>query len=302
MCIRDRSRPRISVVLPTMNEPHVGEIIERIKNTLRDYPLEIIVVDRSSDMTPDIARQAGARIVFQRGRGYGDAYIQGFREVTGDIVVMLDPDGTYLPEEIPRLLEPILRDEADIVIGNRWANMKPGAMSSVNRFGNRFLTWLLNFLYHMDISDSQSGMRAIRREALDGLQLCHPGMPLASEMIIEARKNNLRICEVPITYEKRLGETKQRIINGFLIAAETLRLLRDYNPLLFFGCASFVFFLISFIFGATSIYTYIATGSLRTPGRAILSAMFFNSGVVLLMFALLLDLQVKLIRNSPPTR
>lgn len=295
----EREKSTISVILPTLNEPAVGEIIRRIRKSLSDHNLkEIIVVDRSTDETPNIARKEGAKIVFQKGIGYGDAYLQGFKEVTGDIIVIMDPDGTYLPEEIPLLLEPIYNEEADLVIGNRWANMKKNAMTPLNKFGNKFLTFLLNKLYSLDIKDSQSGMRAIRKDKLDLLDLYHPGMALASEMIIESTKKHLRICEIPITYDIREGQTKQKVINGFVIAGETIRLLRDFSPLTLFGSIALIFLLLSVIFSITPIYNYFKYGTLATPGRAILAAMFFNSGVVLGMFALMLDLLVKEIKAS----
>lgn len=295
----EREKSTISVILPTLNEPAVGEIIRRIRKSLSDHNLkEIIVVDRSTDETPNIARKEGAKIVFQKGIGYGDAYLQGFKEVTGDIIVIMDPDGTYLPEEIPLLLEPIYNEEADIVIGNRWANMKKNAMTPLNKFGNKFLTFLLNKLYSLDIKDSQSGMRAIRKDKLDLLDLYHPGMALASEMIIEATKKHLRICEVPITYDIREGQTKQNVLNGFVIAGETIRLLRDFSPLTLFGSIAFISLLLSVIFSISPIYNYLKYGTLTTPGRAILAAMFFNSAVVLAMFALMLDLLVKEIKAA----
>src|SRR4030042_5871767 len=138
--------PKVSVILPTKNEPSVGQVIERIKNTLN---CEIIVVDASEDETAEKARKAGAKVILQRGIGYGDAYIQGFKYSKGDIIVMMDADSTYATEEIPNVVKPIIDNEADFVLGNRFSkNMK---MKGLHKFGNRIITSLLNSLYKINI-------------------------------------------------------------------------------------------------------------------------------------------------------
>ncbi|WP_048811023.1 glycosyltransferase family 2 protein [Thermococcus gammatolerans] len=222
----------VSVILPTMNEEEaIRVVLPRIKGVLDGMGLdyEIIVVDKSSDQTPEIAKGLGAVVVRQRGRGYGDAYLEGFRRARGKYVLMLDPDGSYDPEDIPAILEPLLKDEADFVIGSRLkGEMDPGAMPWLHRrIGNPLLTWVLNLFFKAGISDAHCGMRAIKRDALEKLPLKCKGMEFASEMVIEAAKHGLRIREVPIRYHPRIGKSK---LSSFKDGWRHLRLMLLYSP------------------------------------------------------------------------
>lgn len=293
----------IYVVIPALNEEEsIAKVIKNCRKALKGKKHKIWVVDgRSKDKTVSEAKKAGAdRVMYQFGKGYGDAYLSGFKSLPDDckFVVMLDADQTYDPDFIPKLLQPVLDDEADFVLGNRWAHMKKGAMSRRNKMGNKFLTWLLNKLYNFDIIDSQSGMRAISKKALDKMDLYAPGMPLASEMIIESRKKNIRLLEIPITYEPRVGEAKQSVRYGFSIASLTVRLVRDYNPLLLFGGISVLLFALGLVVGFDVIAIFTKTGTLVTPGRAILSAMFIITSILFFGFALMLDLMLTELRRN----
>lgn len=293
----DTDKHDVSVVLPTMNEPAVAKIIRRVYNTLGE-DVEVLVVDKSSDNTPQKARRAGARVVKQHGIGYGDAYIQGFKEAKGDYIVMLDADNTYKPEQIPRVLKPVIKGRADLVLGNRFADMKKGAMSFRNKFGNRFLTWLLNRLYPINIHDSQSGMRAFKKDLINDLGLEEEGMPLASEMVIKAASNGLRVKEVPITYEVRHGEAKQNVKNGFLIASMTVRLIRDHNPLALFSGLGIIALILGFVVGVPVVVDYWKVGTLIAPGRALMASMFVMSSIMFFGFGLMLDLLVRQLRKK----
>ncbi len=246
----------VSVVLPTMNEEEaIGIVLPQIKGVLDGMGLdyEIIVVDKSSDRTPEIAKELGAIVVRQRGRGYGDAYLEGFKQVRGKYILMLDPDGSYDPEDIPTLLEPLLRDEADFVIGSRLkGEIDPGAMPWLHRrVGNPLLTWILNLFFKAGVSDAHCGMRAIKREALEKLPLKCRGMEFASEMVIEAAKHGLRIKEVPIRYHRRIGKSK---LSSFKDGWRHLRLMLLYSPTYLFLIPGILLLLLG-IFLLT--YTYV---------------------------------------------
>lgn len=221
----------VSVVIPTMNEEEsIGDVVKRCKQTLDKLGLnyEIIVVDNSSDRTPEIAKSLGAKVLSEV-KGYGRAYLEGFKVAKGKYIVILDADGTYNPEEIPKLLEPLMRGEADLVIGSRLkGKILPGAMPFLHRYiGNPFLTWMMNILFKTNISDSHSGMRAFRRDALEKVNLVCPGMEFASEMIIEFARKGLKIAEVPITYYPRKGKSK---LNSFRDGWRHLRFMLLYSP------------------------------------------------------------------------
>jgi hypothetical protein len=173
-------------------------------------PTEIIVSDASVDRTPDIARERGAIIVEPDKSGYGYAYRYAFRHVRGEYIIMGDADTTYDFSEIPRLLEHLQAEDADIVMGSRLdGDIKPGAMPPLHQYvGNPLLTRFLNTFYDAGVTDAHSGFRVFKRSALDVLNLDSDGMEFASEMVMKAGSNDLTIAETPITYHEREGEAK----------------------------------------------------------------------------------------------
>ncbi len=283
---------KISVVIPTINEPAIESVLHDVFDALKDQDKEVIVVDKSTDETPVRAAELGAKVIHQTGTGYGDAYITGFKHISKDseVVVILDGDYTYDPYDIPALLQPI-NDGVDFVIGNRFALMDKEAMSKRNALGNKMLTAMIRYLYHVQITDSQSGMRAIRRSALDDLRLQSPHMPFASEMIIDAQKVGLTITEVPISYRKRVGDAKLDPFRDALsIVFMTVRLVRDYNPIVFFLPIGFIFILIGLGYGASVLIEYTTTGVVTRFAAAILSVLLIMTGLQVMFFGLLADI------------
>jgi glycosyltransferase involved in cell wall biosynthesis len=238
----ERSAARIAIVIPTLNECEaVGKVVGGVKSVMDGYEYRVLVVDgHSIDGTDEIAKDMGADVIYQRGRGYGDALKTGFfharKRLDAEVIVMMDADLTYDPKHIPELVAPILKDEADMVVGNRFAGMQKGAMPFVNRVGNSVLSLVAKLALGLNVYDTQSGMRAFKSELLDGMHLVAVGMPLAMEMLAEARSVDARICEVPISYRSRVGKTKLNPIkDGGRILGITVRLMFDVRPILFFG-------------------------------------------------------------------
>src|SRR5205823_2286558 len=209
---QDRIGPLVSVVIPCLNEEQSIECC--VTAALEQFERmgiagEVIVADNDSeDDSAHLAERAGARVVVERRRGYGSAYLAGFAASRGRYIVMADADLTYDFEEIPRFIA-ALEDGAEMVIGDRMDNIQPGAMPWLHRYvGNPILTGLLNLFFRTGISDAHCGMRALRRDVLPRLDLRTTGMEFASEMVIRASKEQLRIAEFPIEYHPRGGESK----------------------------------------------------------------------------------------------
>ncbi len=201
----------ISLVIPTMNEEEgIGECIERAQNAFNELGMngEIIISDSSSDKTPEIAREKGAKVVTPDKPGYGYAYRYGFERAEGDLIAMGDGDTTYDFEELPELIQKMRDEDADMVMGSRLdGDIKPGSMPKLHKYiGNPLLTKFLNRFYGAGVSDAHSGMRVIKKESLDKLDLKTDGMEFASEMIMEAGARNLKIVEKPIIYHEREGD------------------------------------------------------------------------------------------------
>jgi len=203
--------PVLSVVLPTLDEEEgVRVCIERVQSAAETLGLttEIIVSDSSTDRTPEIAREMGAIVVEPDEGGYGNAYKYAFERVRGEYVAIGDADTTYDFGELPKLIEVAVEKDAEMVLGSRLdGEIKPGAMPPLHQYvGNPLLTRFLNTFYDAGVSDAHSGMRVIRRDALDELDLRSGGMEFASEMIMDAAEKGMTIEEGPITYHERVGE------------------------------------------------------------------------------------------------
>ena len=221
----------VSVVIPCLNEAeNIEQCVSAALAALQrvDGAGEVVVADNGSeDGSAELAERAGARVVRERRRGYGSAYLAGFAASRGRYIVMVDADLTYDFKEIPRFVAE-LDAGAEMVIGDRMDNIQPGAMPWLHRYiGNPLLTGLLNVLFRTGIKDAHCGMRAVRREVLGRLDLRTTGMEFASEMVIRASKEGLRIAEFPIEYHPRGGESK---LSSFRDGWRHLRFLLVHSP------------------------------------------------------------------------
>jgi glycosyltransferase involved in cell wall biosynthesis len=222
---------RVSVVIPTHNE---AQAIARVLADLPRYLVtEVIVVDSSStDGTPAIAARMGARVLEEPRRGYGRACLTGLAAAASpDIVVFLDGDYSDRPSELPILLAPILRDQADIALGSRLGEGRaPAALLWHQAFGNRLAARLIRRLYGLKITDL-GPFRAARADVLRSLALEETTYGWAVEMILKAALRGLRVVEVPVTYHPRIGRSKiSGTLKGTLGAAWFIlsRIVRYY--------------------------------------------------------------------------
>jgi glycosyltransferase involved in cell wall biosynthesis len=228
---QDSGSPLVSVVIPCLNEAeNIESCVKAALGAIErmGVPGEVVVADNNSeDDSARLAEQAGARVVIEHRRGYGSAYLAGFAASTGRYIVMADADLTYDFDEIPHFVEE-LQAGAELVMGDRMDNIQPGAMPWLHRYiGNPILTGLLNLFFRTGISDAHCGMRALRRDVLPRLDLRTTGMEFASEMVIRASKENLRIAEFPIEYHPRGGESK---LSSFRDGWRHLRFLLVHSP------------------------------------------------------------------------
>lgn len=235
--VRDEDAPDISVVMPCLNESlSVGLCVEKAWAGIKATGLrgEVIVADNgSTDGSVEAALAKGARVVHQPTPGYGNAYLKGFAEARGRIVIMGDSDNSYDFSAIPQLIEPLLAGGCDYVLGSRFGGtIERGAMSWSHRYiGNPMLTAVLNVLFDLDVSDAHSGLRAFTRPALDRMALRSEGMECASEIVVKAARAGLRVAEVPIVYHPRMGESKLKSLSD---GWRHLRFLLTLSPTLLF--------------------------------------------------------------------
>ena len=214
----------LSIIIPVYNEElTIGNIIERVKAVVQQTALkyEVIVVDDySADKSLAIAKKQDVKVYRLKthlGKGYG--LRAGFAKAKGDIIVTIDSDGSHRPEELPRLLTPILRDQADLVIGSRYLKQKDVAARKLNAFGVKLFNFLIQMLTGVSVTDSQSGYRAMKRAVLKNQHLKSGGYEIESEMLVKTAKEGFRVMEVPISFEQRTyGRSGvDPVIDGFKI-------------------------------------------------------------------------------------
>lgn len=198
---------KVSVVIPTLNEEAT---IARIIEGCRTHADEIIVVDgHSRDRTRHIAEGLGVKVILDHRKGKGDALRHSVQHLTGDIIAFIDADGSHNPEEIPKLVEPILEDEADHVSGSRLlggsSELHGGFDECFRLMGSSFVTACINWKFKVRLSESQNGFRAIKTEVIKQLDLKENITTIEQEMIIKTLKKGFRMAEVPSHENKRVA-------------------------------------------------------------------------------------------------
>ena len=201
---------KADVIIPTLNEEgSIGEVIHAIRS--HSFPIEvsILVVDGgSTDQTIEICTEENVRLLLQRGKGKGSAMKEAVQASDADIVIFMDGDGTYSVDDMEKLLEPLLNDKADMVVGSRLLGRREkGSISGFNTIGNRLFNKTINFAMKSKVTDSLSGYRSIRRDVFRDLILFSEHFEIEVEMTVEALAKGYRILEVPINYGTRKGTT-----------------------------------------------------------------------------------------------
>lgn len=199
----------ISVVVPAYNEEHgIQDVIRRLPGCVDEI---VVANNNSTDRTAEVAAALGAKVVLETRQGYGAAYKRGLSAATKDVVVTMDADGTYPPEEIPGLIDCLIDERLDFISAARFPLKDPRAMNFSNKVGNWVLTATVWLLFGRRMADSQSGMWVFRRGVLDKLNVESDGMPFSQEIKIEASCHpEIRFAERRIAYQPRIGEVKLR--------------------------------------------------------------------------------------------
>ena len=201
----------VTVVIPTKNEEG---LIAEIIDAARPHASEILVVDgHSTDRTREIAAEMGARVVLDAGLGKGEALRRSFVEARHDILVFIDADGSHEPKDIPRLVEPILRGEAELVIASRTrggSDELHGTAEQLLRYiGSQIIMLAINYRWQVRLTDSQNGFRALRRDVARVLRLKSNLTTIEQEMLMRALKCGCRVVEIPShEFERRWGVSK----------------------------------------------------------------------------------------------
>jgi len=289
----------VCVLIPTYNEAGtVGDVVDGF----RAEGLEnVLVVDGGSgDGTREIARERGARVVRQSGSGKGQAIREALGLIDEPYVLMADGDATYRPEDAERLLEPLLAGEAEHVIGNRFADMESGAMTRLNRVGNRLINQAFRLVHGRGLRDILSGYRAFTRSSVERFVLTSDGFGIETELSVECVKHGVTTAVVPITYTARPDESETNLRpfrDGAVILLTLYQMAKTNNPLFYFGSVGVVSVLAGLGVAGYVGFEWLVR-DISHEVLALVAGVSVLLGIQLLIFGVLSDLVVSVNREQ----
>jgi len=278
-----RSGTRIAILIPCYNEElTIAAVVADFQRALPNA--HVFVFDNNStDRTAEVAKAAGAQVFRERRQGKGYVVQAMFNQVEADVYVMVDGDGTYPAAAVHSLIEPVVLGEADMVIGSRLHSTSHSDFRALNRLGNHFFLFILQWIFSVRLTDLLSGYRCFSRRMVRGTPLFAGGFETEAEMTIKALQRGFRIVEVPVDLVQRPSgsESKIRVVrDGVLILTMMLALFRDYKPLSFFGGIGLLLVGLSIVPGFAVVSEYYRTGQVLRLPSAVLATGILLIGVL----------------------
>jgi len=287
----ERNKPFVVACIPAKDEE---KTISRVIVRTMEYVDKVLVCDDgSSDMTAAIAEKLGVEIIrHAKNVGYGGALGSLFRGLHGinpDIIVTLDADGQHNPDDIPKIVEPILKGEADMSIGSRFQGEGGADIPWYRKIGIRALTRLANAVSYERLTDAQSGFRAYSREAVRLLVPSEQGMGASTEILLKAKDAGLRVKEVPIkvNYNVDSPSSQNPLYHASDVALSTFKYLSIRHPLLFYGLPGAVSFATGLVFWFWTLRIFAETRGVNTNitlialGATMIGLMMITTAIIL---------------------
>ncbi len=284
--------PRIAVLVPCLNEEAaIGKVVSDFRAALPDATV-YVYDNNSTDRTGEVAAAAGAVVRRERRPGKGNVVRRMFKDVEADIYVMVDGDDTYEAAAAPALVEKLVEEQLDMVVGRR-VETHQAAYRLGHRFGNAFLTGLVRRLFGSPIDDMLSGYRVFSRRFAKSFPSSAREFEIETELTVHAGQMRMAIAEVDTAYKERpLGSTSKlrTFRDGWRILVTIVNLVRNERPLLFFGLISFLLFATAVGLGIPLIIEYERTGLVPRFPTAILCSGLVATAAVCAATGLILDL------------
>jgi len=290
----------IIACIPAYNEERViSNIVQRTKKFVDKV---IVCDDGSFDNTVQNAKQAGAEVIqHQKNQGKGAAMRSLFnhaKQIDADIIVTMDGDGQFLPEEIPKILAPVIENRSDIVIGYRFDDKTE--MPAYRKIGNKLLDRVTNIAVDLPVRDSQSGFRAYSKKALDMINFSTDGFGADSEILINAAKSELVISEIKVTVIYNTGgrtSTKNPISHFTIVLTSVIEQIALEHPLRYIGIPGIILFLIGIFYSVIVITIFNETRYFSVP-TTLLSLGTLMVGLILLLMSVVLFSMGRMIKKS----
>ncbi len=288
----------VAVIIPCYNEEiTIEKVVCDFQQTLPKA--EIYVYDNNStDKTAEIARSAGAIVKAESRQGKGNVVRQMMRDINANYYIMVDGDDTYPAEAAPRLLEKLVDDEADMVVGDRLSNGTYGKENdrAFHGFGNNLVRFLIKAIYGYEFSDVMTGYRAYNKVFAKTMPILSSGFQIETELSIHAVDKRWRIAQVPIDYRDRPEGSESKLStfsDGIKVLKMILSLFKDYKPLALFSWVALLFLVLGLICGVPLIVEYANTGLVPRLPSAILAVGLVFIGAISMVCGLILDTVVK---------
>ena len=290
----------IIVGIPAFNEEkNIAVLIIQLKKIADKI---IVCNDGSTDLTSKIAEGLGVTVInHEKNLGYGAAIRSIFlksKDLDGDILVTFDADGQHRIKDINRVINPIINEESDLVIGSRFLDKSEKEVPQYRKVGIKIITKVTNATIKKQLTDSQSGFRAYSKKVLDELNPSELGMGISTEILIKASAKNFRISEVPIkiTYNDDTS-THNPISHGSSVLLSTIKFTSIEHPLKFYGIPSAILFAIGLVLTYYSIEYYAEIGRLST-NLTLISAGVMLTAIVLSVAGILLYSLISVVREK----
>jgi dolichol-phosphate mannosyltransferase len=282
------NKDEVCILIPTLNEAMtIGNVAKEFRALGYNH---ILVMDgKSTDNTVKVAREAGATVRTQSGKGKGNAIIEAFEVIEQPYILMLDGDGTYSAKDAEKLLTPLFLG-FDQVIGDRLMNAEEGSFSRLNLFGNHMLNLLFKIAHSRDLHDILSGYRAFSKLAIQQMHLKETGFEIETEISVEAVRNGQRIMVVPIRYSRRPGTSTKLspFHDGVKIVTTIYRLARVNNPMFYFGIMGLFTTLLGLLTGVYVLLEWFR--HIDHIPLTILTVLLIVVGIEIFMFGMISDM------------
>ncbi|MTI09484.1 glycosyltransferase family 2 protein [Curvivirga aplysinae] len=283
---------KIAVVLPCYNEEGaIGKVVTDFKAAL-PYA-EIYVFDNNSkDNTVTEAKEAGATVLFERQQGKGNVVRRIFSEIDADCYIMADGDDTYDAASAQKLVDAIVKDRCDMVVGTRQPVEGEMTYRQGHAFGNILLTTLARFFFGRGFTDMLSGYRGFSRRFAKSFPVMSGGFEIETEMTIHCLSLGLPSTEIATPYYERAEGTESKLNtyqDGFRILMTMVRLFKDYRPMAFFTIGALILALLSIGISTPVIFNYLETGLVERLPTAVLSMGIMVSAILALACGFILD-------------
>jgi glycosyltransferase involved in cell wall biosynthesis len=284
----------IALLIPCYNEEvTIKKVITDFQKELPDASI-YVYDNNSSDATSQIALLAGAMVKKEPLQGKGNVIRSMFRDINADIYIMVDGDDTYPADTIHQLLEPVIKQEADIVVGDRLSNKTYLHENKRNfhNFGNALVKKIINRAFHAELADIMSGYRVLSKRFAKNYPVLCDGFQLETDMTIFALDRKMPIVEIPIRYRDRPQGSESKLntfADGSRVLLTIFNLYRHFSPLKYFTLIACIFFMFGLLCGLPVIYEYIAYSFVYKVPSAILAATFMLLSIISFVCRLMLD-------------